>query len=92
MPRPRLLTVLASAIVTMLVFAPVAGATTYSGEGLFGETNDVVITNAMFGIIIFFCLVIVVFSLIQGYLEKRKHARLDAARARANSADWQGGW
>jgi uncharacterized membrane protein len=92
MPRPRLLTVLCAALVTMLVYAPVAGATTYSGEGLFGETNAVVITNTMFGIMIFFALVIVVFSLLQARLEKRKHARIDAAKARTKSSDWQGGW
>ena len=92
MRRPRFLPVLSSALVTMLVLAPVAGATTYSGEGLFGETNDVVITNTMFGIIILFPVLIIVFSLIQTRLEKRKHARMDAAKARTKSADWQGGW
>jgi uncharacterized membrane protein len=92
MPRPRLLAVLCSALVTMLVFAPIAGATTYGGQGLYGETNDVVITNAMFATIIFFPVVIIVFSLLQAYLDKRKHARMDAAKARATSADWQGGW
>lgn len=92
MRRPRLPTVLFAAVVTGLVYAPVAGATTYGGEGLFGETNDVVITNAMFGIMIFFALIIVVFSVIQARLEKRKHARVDAAKARSKSTDWQGGW
>jgi hypothetical protein len=93
MRRPRLPIVLLSAIVTLLVFAPAAGAhLSNGGEGLFGETNDVVITNAMFAVIIFFPTVIVVLSLIQAYLDKRKHARLDAAKARSKSADWQGGW
>ena len=92
MRRPRLPIVLLSAFVTLIVFAPAAGATTYGGEGLYGETNDVVITNAMFAVIIFFPVVIIVFSLIQAYLDKRKHARIDAAKARASSADWQGGW
>jgi hypothetical protein len=36
--------------------------------------------------------VIVVFSLIQGWLDHRKHARMDAAKRRAVSADWRGGW
>lgn len=92
MRRPRLPIVLLSAIVTLLALAPAAGATTNGGEGLYGETNDVVITNAMFAVIIFFPVVIIVFSLIQAYLDKRKHARIDAAKARAKSADWQGGW
>jgi uncharacterized membrane protein len=92
MRRSRLLIVSCTALLTLFAFPAVAGATTYSGEGLWGETNDVVITNVMFAVIIFFPVVILVFSLIQAYLEKRKHARLDAAKARASNADWQGGW
>jgi hypothetical protein len=92
MRRSRLFPVLAAALTTLLVYAPAAGATTYGGEGLFGETNDVVVTNAMFATIIFFPAVIVVFSLIQAYLDRRKHARLDAAKARSQSVDWRGGW
>ena len=71
--------------------AALAG-TAHSGEGWYGETNDVVITNAMFLTIIFFPTVIVLFSLIQWRLDKRKHARMDAAKARAANADWRGGW
>lgn len=92
MRRSRLLWIACSGLLTLLAFPAVAGATTYSGEGLWGETNDVVITNVMFGLIAFFPVVIIVFSLIQAYLDKRKHARIDAARARASNADWQGGW
>ena len=36
--------------------------------------------------------VIVVFSVIQGRLEKRKHERLIAAKRRAANIDWRGGW
>ena len=50
------------------------------------------ITNAMFIVIVFFPIVITVFSLIQWRLEKRKHARMDAAKRRAASDDWRGGW
>ena len=57
-----------------------------------GETTDKVITNAMFLVIMFFPTVIIVFSLIQWRLEKRKHARMDAAKRRAANADWRGGW
>jgi hypothetical protein len=92
MRRSRLLIVSCTALLTLVVFPAVAGATTYSGEGLWGETNDVVITNVMFAVIIFFPVMILVLSLIQAYLEKRKHARIDAAKARASNADWQGGW
>jgi hypothetical protein len=30
--------------------------------------------------------------LIQWRLDKRKHARMDAAKARERNADWRGGW
>ena len=46
----------------------------------------------MFLVILFFPTVIIVFSLIQWRLDKRKHARMDAAKRRAVSADWRGGW
>jgi hypothetical protein len=78
--------------VTALAFAAPALATSHSGEGWYGETNDVVVTNAMFLTIIFFPAVILVFSLIQWRLDKRKHARMDAAKRRAANADWRGGW
>ena len=46
----------------------------------------------MFIMIVFFPTVIIVLSLIQWRLDKRKHARMDAAKRRAASADWRGGW
>lgn len=92
MSRVRIILALLAAVLASLVAAPSALAITHSGQGLYGETNDVVITNAMFGVIIFFPLVIIVFSLIQGWLDHRKHLRLDAAKRRAASIDWRGGW
>jgi hypothetical protein len=46
----------------------------------------------MFVCIGFFVVIIIVFSLIQGRLEHRKHARLDAAKRRASAVEWKGGW
>jgi uncharacterized membrane protein YphA (DoxX/SURF4 family) len=92
MRRARFLTALGTVAVLALAFASPAFATAHAGEGWFGETNDVNITNAMFLTIIFFPTIIVIFSLIQWRLDKRKHARLDAAKARAKNADWRGGW
>ena len=83
---------LAATAAVLLVSAPAALAITHGGQGLYGETDDVTITNAMFGLIIFFPVMIVVFSLIQGRLEHRKHERVDAAKRRAASVDWRGGW
>jgi hypothetical protein len=59
------------------------------GEGLYGETNDRVVTNAGFILIIFFPLFIFFMSLLQWHLEKRKYRRKAAAKA---SAEAEGGW
>jgi uncharacterized membrane protein YidH (DUF202 family) len=93
MRRARIATALLAAGVTLLTLAPDALAkASHGGEGWYGETNDVVITNAMFLTIIFFPTIIVILSLIQWRLDKRKHARLRAAKARAANVDWRGGW
>jgi fatty acid desaturase len=78
--------------VVMLVTVPMALGRASGGEGWYGETNDKVITNAMFITIAFFPAVIVLFSLIQWWLDRRKHARTDAAMRRATNVDWRGGW
>ena len=92
MRRARLITTLTTFTVALLVLAPDALARQTGGEGLYGQTTDKVITNAMFLVILFFPTVIIIFSLIQWRLEKRKHARMDAAKRRAANADWRGGW
>lgn len=92
MRRARLIPALLFFVVALLAFAPAALGASHGGEGWYGETNDVVITNAMFITIIFFPTVILIFSLIQWRLDKRKHAKMDAAKARAENADWRGGW
>jgi uncharacterized BrkB/YihY/UPF0761 family membrane protein len=87
-----IVTLTATSALLLLVLAPAALAHAGGGEGWYGETTDSVITNAMYLVIIFFPTVIIVFSLIQWWLDKRKHARWDAAKRRAASADWRGGW
>ena len=59
------------------------------GEGWWGETNDRVVTNAGFILIVFFPLFIFLVSLLQWRLEKRKDRRKAEAKAAAKS---QGGW
>ena len=59
------------------------------GEGLWGETNDQVVTNAGFILIIVFPLFLLFMSLLQWQLEKRKYRRQAAAKATAESS---GGW
>ena len=92
MRRARIIAALLAVAIAALALAAPALATSNSGEGWYGETNDVAITNAMFLTIIFFPTVIVLLSLLQWRLDKRKHARMDAAKRRAANADWRGGW
>jgi hypothetical protein len=77
---------------TLLAFAPAALARDDGGQGWWGESTDPQITSVMFIVIAFFPAVILLFSLIQWRLDKRKHARDDAVKARESSADWRGGW
>jgi hypothetical protein len=73
--------------------APAAMAAGHDGgEGLWGETDDKVITNAGFFLIAFFPLLVLVASLIQWKLDKRKDRRKAAAKARRARADVRGGW
>lgn len=92
MRRARLIGSLATAATALLVLAPDALAHGGGGQGWYGETTDPAITSVMFIAIAFFPTIIITFSLIQWRLEKRKHARMDAAKARAASVDWRGGW
>jgi hypothetical protein len=76
-------------------FAPVALAAEEGhdgGEGWWGETNDKVITNAGFIIIAAVPTFLLIMSLIQWRLDKRKDRRLAAAKARRARSDLRGGW
>ena len=46
-----------------------------NGEGLVGETDDRIITFFSLGVVIFFTLVVILGSTLQGALEKRKDER-----------------
>jgi heme/copper-type cytochrome/quinol oxidase subunit 2 len=63
---------LATLAMTLVGAAP---AMAHAGEGWAGELNDKVITFFSLGVMLFFVLVIVVFSSIQGRLEKRKEQK-----------------
>jgi hypothetical protein len=82
---------LPTTIAVFLLTAPVALAHD-QGQGWYGETNDKVVTNFGFALIIFFPLFVLLASMLQWKLEKRKDARKKATKARAGSHRWQGGW
>lgn len=73
--------VAALSLATLLVLAPVAmGA---DGEGLYGRTNDKVITFFCFGVIAFFTILVIAGSYFQHRLESRKErVREDIERLR----------
>jgi hypothetical protein len=90
--RTRLLAKLfALALLVSLALAPVASAAN-DGRGLYGATNDKVVTDAGFILIIFFPTFVLVASLIQGRLEKRKEARKAAHKALMSNGHMRGGW
>ena len=62
------------------------------GEGIYGPTDDKVVTYAGFILIAGFPILILILTLIQSALDRRKDRRLAAAKARKRRADMRGGW
>jgi hypothetical protein len=92
LPIARLLRRLAAlALLVSLVLAPAAQAYN-DGRGFYGATNDKVVTNAGFILIVFFPLFVFTMSMIQRALEKRKEARKTAQKALLGNSHWRGGW
>jgi len=91
--RTRLLATIPYTLLVVLVLAPAAQAETYNdGRGFYGATNDKVVTNFGFALIIFFPLFIFTMSMLQRHLEKRKEARKAAQASQLGDAHWRGGW
>ena len=88
----RLLTALPVTVVALLVLAPAALANDV-GEGWWGETNDKVVTNAGFILIVFFPLFVLFMTLLQGALDRRKERRKKIQKSLAREQQyWRGGW
>ena len=66
----KLILVAGAALTALLVSAP--GAAAADGVGLWGRTDDRVITFWAFGVIAFFAILVIVLSVIQIRLESRK--------------------
>jgi hypothetical protein len=87
----RLLVISLASALLLLALAPAAFAYN-DGRGFYGATDDKVVTNAGFILILFFPLFVLAMSLLQWRLEKRKEARKAAQIARVGDARWRGGW
>ncbi len=64
---------LLAALLSLLTAAPLALAD--NGVGLLGPADDKMVTFFCFGVIAFFAALVIVLSVIQGRLEKRKERR-----------------
>jgi hypothetical protein len=86
--------VLRTALLTVIAYGLLAPAALAhdGGEGLWGETDDKVVTMAGFVLIAGFPILILILTLIQQSLDRRKDRRLAAAKARKARADIRGGW
>jgi hypothetical protein len=71
--RAQIVTALCAALTMLLLVVPAALAE--NGEGLAGRVTDKTVTFFCFGVIAFFAIFVIVMSLIQGRLEKRKEMR-----------------
>ena len=71
--RRRLTAILGLALSALLVLAPAALAA--DGVGLYGRTDDKVITFFAFGVMAFFTILVIALSLLQIRLDNRKERR-----------------
>jgi len=91
MPKRLLTKLIALALMLSLALAPAAEAYN-DGRGFYGATNDKVVTDAGFIVIVFFVVFVFVMSMLQARLEKRKQARKAAQKAYLGNTQWRGGW
>ena len=69
----RLLAPIVVALTFLVLAAPALASD--NGEGLVGETDDRIVTFFCLGVVIFFTLVAILGSALQGRLERRKQER-----------------
>ena len=72
-------TALATTVLSLVLSAPALaegfGKGSGAGEGILGETNDKVVTYSSLGVVVFFTLLVIVGSVIQARLDRRKDAK-----------------
>ena len=54
-----------------------------NGEGLLGETDDRIVTFFSLGVVVFFALVVIIGSVVQSRLDKRKEEKKAAELRRS---------
>jgi hypothetical protein len=69
----RVLTGIATLGLSLLLAVPAFAGD--NGEGLWGETDDKVITFFSLGLVVFFTLLVILLSALQSVLERRKEQR-----------------
>jgi hypothetical protein len=82
--RLRVLAISLATVLVSLLLA--ASALAENGEGLYGETDDRVVTAFGLGLVLLFTFMVIVFSWLQGRGDKRKDEK-KAAQARQR-AGW----
>jgi Na+-driven multidrug efflux pump len=85
----RMLVTTATAITALALSAPAAMAE-LSGEGKYGEIDDAIVTKFWFYVIFLLPVFLLVMSLAQHKLEKRKYAR--RAAQKGSDERFSGGW
>jgi hypothetical protein len=66
---------LASAVAVLISLALATPAMARGGEGTYGKYDDKVVTNFGFGLIIFFAALVLLLSIAQSLLERRKRSK-----------------
>lgn len=74
-----------------LALAPAAQAYN-DGRGFYGASDDKVVVDAGFILIVFFPMFVFAMSMLQRHLDKRKEERKAAQKAHLGNAQWRGGW
>jgi ABC-type nickel/cobalt efflux system permease component RcnA len=91
-PMRRIIVLSLTLALSIALMAPALAGAHDGGEGWYGETNDKIVTNYGFYLIMFFPLFIFVMSMGQYLLDRRKDERKKAEKARKARADLRGGW